>query len=443
MERYHPRVGLWCLIVAVPTWITLLINGMLGFFPAIMFADGGVGQKFHFWLFIQDKLGLFGGSPDPVWSEAGVMTSQEWIMLVLALPTTLAAIYCLRRRPEFGAIERNDDFSDRESLEVGSIGVSFSGGGDAHTQSIVESVIGQKESLDDNVVSAALGEMGVIAAANAAEAAEKEELESEQETILDSRFTTTILDEDELDMVSAFANEEEDSSDVEDSSDLDEMEEDDTGWGVWEPEIVEERPSEPEIEVLSARKIPEIPEIFREPISEEPDRSGDRSIPEIPLIEEIIVIEEPEVVDEPVVIDEPKPNLGKRITNIATNAADSTVSVTKDVVSATVSGARGVASIAAGITGKVVGKVRKKSTKGVMPVRPPGLPSMAEWDANQGTWTLMGRPVQIVSTPEPEIEMPSWAQNETESTPTQNVPVVQSSTSNSTRRNTPFIPELP
>ena len=425
MERYHPRAGLWCLIVAVPTWIIYIINSVLGFFPAILFAEGGTPQKFHFWLFIRDKLGLFGGSPDPVWSESGVMTSQEWVMLALALPATLGAIYCLRRRPEFGAIERNDEFSDRESLEVGSIGVAISTGGDAHTQSIVESVISQKETLDDGVVSAALGEMGVIAAANAAEAAEKEKHESEQETIHDSRFTTTILDEDELDMVSSFANEEEDLGDSEES------EEDDTGWGVWEPEIVEESPSETEIEVLSARKIPEIPEIFREPVSEEPDPLEVPSIPEIPLVEA------------PMAIEEPRANLGERISNIASQAADTTVSVTKDVVNATVSGAKGVASIAAGITGKVVGKVRKKSTKGVMPVRPPGLPSMAEWDAYQGTWTLMGRPVQVASTPDPEIEPPSWSRNETESAPSQNVPDLHAGKSSSTRRNTPFIPELP
>ena len=56
MERYHPRAGLWCLVVALPTWVVFLFNGMLGFFPAVIFAEGGVGQKFHFWLFIQDNL---------------------------------------------------------------------------------------------------------------------------------------------------------------------------------------------------------------------------------------------------------------------------------------------------------------------------------------------------------------------------------------------------
>ena len=48
-------------------------------------------------------------------------------------------------------------------------------GGDAHTQAIVESVIGVTESVDEYVVSAALGEMGAIAAANAVEEVEEEQ----------------------------------------------------------------------------------------------------------------------------------------------------------------------------------------------------------------------------------------------------------------------------
>ena len=390
MERYHPRAGLWCLIVALPSWMVFLFNGMLGFFPAIIFADGGMGQKFHFWLFIRDKLNLFGGSPDPVWSEAGVMTSQEWILLALALPATLGALYCLRRRPEFGAIQRNDDVSERESLEVGTVGLGFSGGGDMHTQSIVESVLGQEETLDQNVVSAALGEMGVIAAANAAEVAEQEELDLEPEMVHDSRYTTTILDEDTLDMVSTYANEEAEEEVVE------ETEEDDTGWSVWEPEMDSENQPEPETDSKVVRQLPEIPELFREPIQDTPDPLDIPSIPEIPSIET------------------PRANLGERISNIATQAADATMNVTKDVVSATVSGAKEVASIAAGITEKVVDKVRQKSTKGVMPVRPAGLPPMAEWDAYQGAWTLMGRPVQVAATPEPETHMPDWSRTQNE-----------------------------
>lgn len=416
MERYHPRAGLWCMVVAFPTWILFLVNGMLGFFPAIIFADGGVGQKFHFWLFLKDR--LFGGSPDPVWSEAGSMTSQEWLLLVLALPATIGAIYSLRHRPEFGAIERNDGTSERESLEVGAMSIGFSGGGDAHTQSIVESVLGQEQVLDQGVVSAALGEMGVIAAANAAEATEEEEIAVDVEPIHDSRFTTTIPDDETLDMVSSLAEEE-----------------DETGWSVWdpdadsdstpEPEAELEAEPEPEEELEAERELPEIPEIFREPVVDTPDPLGLPSIPEIPTI------------------DPPKSNITERISTMMTQAADATVDATKEVVSATMSGAKEVASIAAGITGKVVGKVRQQSTKGVMPVRPAGLPPMAEWDAYQGAWTIMGRPIQVASKPEPEVASPSWAQEEVVLTATAIDPPNQHGEVSTPRRNTPFIPELP
>ena len=414
MERYHPRAGLWCMIVAFPTWLIFLLNGMLGFFPAVIFADGGVGQKFHFWLFLKDK--LFGGSPDPVWSEAGAMTSQEWLLLALALPATIGAIYSLRRRPEFGAIQRSDDVSERESLEVGAVSIGFSGGGDAHTQSIVESVLGQEQVLDQGVVSAALGEMGVIAAANAAAAAEQEEITVVTEPIHDSRFTTTIPDDDTLDMVSALAEEE-----------------DDIGWGVWEPDtepIPESEPeaeadTEPEEEEEPQRELPEIPDIFREPLVDTPDPLEIPTIPEIPTIET------------------PKPNITERISTIMTQAADATVDATKEVVSATMSGAKEVASIAAGITEKVVGKVRQKSTKGVMPVRPTGLPPMAEWDAYQGAWTIMGRPVHVAAMPEPEVATPTWSNNEVVLTATAIDPPAQHDGGSKPRRNTPFIPKLP
>ena len=427
MERYYPRAGLWCIVVAFPTWIVFLVNGMLGFFPAIIFADGGVGQKFHFWFFLKDR--FFGGSVEPVWSDAGNITSQEWLLLALALPATLGALYCLRRRPDFGSIERSNEASQRESLEMGEINIGFTSGGDAHTQAIVESVIGEEQVVDQSVVSAALGEMGVIAAANATEE-ERAESESDSETILDSRFTTTIQDEEVLDMVSAYADESPQPIEEEDDDD-------DIGWGVWDPDMdlqTEPEPEpepevklvtqiEPEIESKTTRDLPEIPQIFREPVHDTPDPLEVPTIPEIPSFQI------------------PTPNLGERISSMATQAADTTVNVTRDVVIATVTGAKDVVSKAAEITEKVVEKVRQKSTKGVMPVRPPGLPPMAEWDAYQGAWTIMGRPIQVAESPEPDTPVPDWSRTENEP-PTPTIQAQQEVVS-SERRKTPFIPELP
>ena len=205
MERYHPRAGLACALTALPVWVTFLFNGILGFFPAVLFSDGGIGSKFHFWLFVKDR--LFGGSPDPVWSEAGVMTAQEWLMLIMALPLTVGALYCLRRRPEFGTIEHVNMSDERELLEMSSVISNTGGTGNANTAAIIDSVIEKESAPDENVVAAALGEMGVIAAANTAEIAANTEHEEEtdEEPIIDSRFTTVIADEESMAIASAAA----------------------------------------------------------------------------------------------------------------------------------------------------------------------------------------------------------------------------------------------
>ena len=207
MERYHPRAGLACALTALPVWVIFLFNGILGFFPAVIFpSSGGIGSKFHFWLFLKDR--LFGGSPDPVWSEAGVMTAQEWLMLLIALPLTVGALYCLRRRPEFGTIDRTNMSDERELLEMSSVISNTAGTGNSNTAAIIDSVIEKEAAPDENVIAAALGEMGVIAAANAAEIAANTELyedTDEEEPIIDSRFTTVIADDESMAIASAAA----------------------------------------------------------------------------------------------------------------------------------------------------------------------------------------------------------------------------------------------
>ena len=97
--------------------------------------------------------------------------------------------------------------------------------------------------------------------------------------------------------------------------------------------------------------------------------------------------------------------------------------------------------MAAVLKDKVVDKVRKKSTIAVMPVRPPELPSMAEWDPEYGSWMLMGRPVQVATLPEPEVPSPAWTREEQQIETVQPEPIPQNQPE--PRRKTPFIPELP
>ncbi len=346
-------------------WLTFLLNGVLGFFPAILFADGGMGSKFHFWYFIKDR--LFGGSAKPVWSEAGVMTGQEWIMLGLALPLTVAALYCLRQRPEFGSIESGDVAEQRADLELSSSAVSTKGSGDENTAAIIDSVIGKASAPDEGVVSAALGEMGLIAAANASAAAEEEEIDEMDsiDPVHDSRFTTVVGNEEVMEIASAAAD-----------------------------EVVKET-------------IPTLDEVEEDPFDGWPDISNNESEPE----------PEPETETEPepqieVESIEPQEDIGLPVME---SAKKSPISGIAEKISAgsnkaaevSFSAVKGVASIATKVKDKIVHTVRKPQSS-VMPVRPEGLPTMAEWDANQEAWTLLGRPIKFATQVEPEPEKPAW-----------------------------------
>jgi len=390
MERYHPRAGLASSLVAIPTWLIFVLNSMLGFFPSLIFADGGIGSKFHFYLFIQDR--FLGGSPDPVWSEAGVMTSQEWLMLALALPATFGALYCLRKRPEFGAIDRDDLGEAREALEVDRSFASTSGTGDANTAAIIDSVIGEARQVDSQVVTAALGEMGAIAAAHAAANPQPEpELEPDQ------------VPESEPELEPDQVPESEPEPEL-----LDEID----AWTIYDPKPESESVPEPEAEMA------EIPEMFREPVIEQDDPLSKPSTPDIPAVKSSI------------------PGLAE-VKQIISKATEVTVNAAKDVASKTVE-----------LTERVVEKVRpSKPESSVMPVRPPGLPPMAEWDPYEGEWMLLGRPIRTAPEPEVEAEKPTWARDELEIEPEAEPAVLLTAVAiddeDEVVRKTPVIPIIP
>ena len=137
---------------------------------------------------------------------------------------------------------------------------SLSMGGDAHTQAIVESVIGETQTVDENAVTAALGEMGAIAAANAAEEIPDDLDLDGEEPIMDSRFTTTIPDEETTEMVEAYIEDAPESEVLPEEGDDGGLEDDDIGWGVWDPEP--ESVSEPIVETPESAVEHELPEIL-------------------------------------------------------------------------------------------------------------------------------------------------------------------------------------
>ena len=78
-----------------------------------------------------------------------------------------------------------------------------------------------------------------------------------------------------------------------------------------------------------------------------------------------------------------------------------------------------------------------------MPVRPTGLPTMAEWDPYQEAWTIMGRPVKVAEKPEEVPDAPSWTQESVGADLTPVTPTTPVDESTTPVRKTPFIPELP
>ncbi|MDP6906877.1 MAG: hypothetical protein QF440_05615 [Candidatus Thalassarchaeaceae archaeon] len=357
MERYYPRAGLACALFALALWCVFLFNGVLGFFPSIIFADGGIGSKFHFWFFIEDR--LLGGSANSVWSEAGVMTGQEWFMLSLAIPLSGGALFCLRHRPEFGNIDSGDLMNEREQLEMSTSSSNTSGTGNANTAAIIDSVISKEGAVDESTVAAALGEMGEMAAAYAAEM-KVDELDESEDPILDSRFTTVVDDGNSMEIASAAAS--------------------------------EKTPIIPIVENNVQSKI-----ISEEEIADDP-------FDDWPVIETVITSKSKDKDEgEKEVEDAAKKSVLPSLSEITDKISAGSVKA----VEVSTSAVHSMASMAAKVKNKIVGSSRKpKST--VMPVRPENLPPMAEWDENEGEWVLFGRPIRIAPKIEPVQSKPDW-----------------------------------
>jgi len=398
MERYYPRAGVGSLIVAIPVWLGFLINSMLGLFPAIPFHDGGMGVKFHLWYFIQDT--MLGGSTKPVWSDAGSITGQELAMLVVALPLTVFAIYCLRKRPEFGGIDTRNMDDERELLEMSVAIANTKGTGDANTAAIIDSVVEGIASIDTNVVNKALGKMEVIAVASAAEVAasaaskaEKAANIEDDATTIDSRFTTIVGDEHTEAMVSAAAAEakgEEATSDA--AADDDTAVELGIDSKFADFHIDDESKSKSE-----AKSESDEPEIEKKS--------------KMPSLAEISDFAKRQAAKAGSIAKDAAIGVGKTASTVSAIVSEKVESVLpsgKDSRRAKSGEERKMPAPAPP-------QRRHTVQSGVMPVRPRGLPPMAEWSDDEGMWMLFGRPVRSAELPEPEAPRPAWAVEDDES----------------------------
>ena len=343
MEQRFPRIGMAALAVSTTQFLGVLLNGLLGWFPAGIIGQGARGQKFHILQYIRQSLDL-PYKQNGFWSDAGPLTGQEYAMILVMLVTLGIGLIGIRRRPDISGPNSMSSDDQRSRLDEQAVSVGRPGGLSVinpTTASIVESVLGKSEVPTIQVISDALGEMTAVAI----EMGVDEELikgkiievSDEDESTLDSRFTVTVDDEDDLDVIDLTDSEPaeivEPVSEVADTSSSgddysnDWLDDDD-----WLDDSPAATPAAP--------------------AAETPAASATAARPARP--EPVTVISTPET---PATLE--------------TSSSYLRPSSPRDAAT------------------------------GSMPVRPQTLPDKAEYDIQQACWTLFGRPIKFAEAPPP------------------------------------------
>ena len=194
MERRHPNIGKLALLISISQFLGILLNGILGLFPAGLIGTGSRGQKFHLLQYIRQSLNLpykEGG----FWSDAGSFTGQEFAMAFLMVTTLVIAIIGLRQRESIDGPSKMSTESQREQLESGQVSVSRPGGlsvVNPTTAAIVSNIVDGDGTPAADIIAGALGEMKAVAL----EMGVDDELikgqiiqEESEDVTLDSRYT--------------------------------------------------------------------------------------------------------------------------------------------------------------------------------------------------------------------------------------------------------------
>ena len=345
MERRHPNIGKLALLISISQFLGILLNGILGLFPAGLIGTGSRGQKFHILQYIRQSLNLpykEGG----FWSDAGSFTGQEFAMAFLMVTTLVIAIIGLRQRESIDGPSKMSTESQREQLESGQVSVSRPGGlsvVNPTTAAIVSNIVDGDGTPAADIIAGALGEMKAVAL----EMGVDDELikgqiiqEESEDVTLDSRYTvTSTSDEMEVDDLTESIVEVTDSDEQEEEvSDNDEL-----GW-------LDDSPwAEDDVTVDSVSvKVTE------------PEKKEKPSLPSLPSTTTSQPIPKPEVVEV-----KPPPVQNKYVKPVET---------------------------------PVVPQV-KEAQSGVMPNRPSGLPNKAVFDIELNSWTLFGRPIEFTDSP--------------------------------------------
>ena len=345
MERRYPNIGKLALLISISQFLGILLNGILGLFPAGLIGTGIRGQKFHLLQYIRQSLNLpykEGG----FWSDAGSFTGQEFAMAFLMVTTLVIAIIGLRQRESIDGPSKMSTESQREQLESGQVSVSRPGGlsvVNPTTAAIVSNIVDGDGTPAADIIAGALGEMKAVAL----EMGVDDELikgqiiqEESEDVTLDSRYTVTSTS-DEMEVVDL-------TESIVEVTDSDEQEEevsdnDELGW-------LDDSPwAEDDVTVDSVSvKVTE------------PEKKEKPSLPSLPSTTTSQPIPKPEVVEV-----KPPPVQNKYVKPVET---------------------------------PVVPQVKEAQT-GVMPNRPSGLPNKAVFDIELNSWTLFGRPIEFTDSP--------------------------------------------
>ncbi len=343
MERRYPNIGKLALLISISQFLGILLNGILGLFPAGLIGSGSRGQKFHILQYIRQSLNLpykEGG----FWSDAGSFTGQEFAMAFLMITTLVIAIIGLRQRESIDGPSKISADSQREQLESGQVSVSRPGGlsvVNPTTAAIVSNIVDGDGTPAADIIAGALGEMKAVALEMGVddELIKGQIIQEESEDItIDSRYTVTSTS-DEMEVVDLTESIVEETDSVE--QDEEAPDNDELGW-------LDDSPwAEDDVTVDSAKIT-------------EPEKKEKPSLPSLPSTPTSKPTPKPEVVEV-----EPAPVQNKYVKPVET---------------------------------PVVPQV-KEAQSGVMPNRPSGLPNKAVFDIELNSWTLFGRPIEFTDSP--------------------------------------------
>ncbi len=343
MERRYPKIGKLAMVISISQFLGVLLNGILGLFPAGLIGSGSRGQKFHILQYIRQTLNLpykDGG----FWSDAGSFTGQEFAMTFLMVVTLVVAIIGLKQRESIAGPTKISADSQREQLESGQVSVSRPGGlsvVNPTTAAIVSNIVGGGDTPTADIIAGALGEMKAVAL----EMGVDDELikgqiiqEESEDIILDSHdtVTSTYDDTEVIDLTESIVE-----STEQDVQDEEVSENDEIGWlddSPWAEDDV--TINSEEISVPETKEKPSLPSL--------PSTPTRQSSPK-PVVVEV----------------KPPPVENKYVKPVET---------------------------------PVVPQV-KEAQSGAMPTRPSGLPDKAVFDIELDSWTLFGRPIEFTDAP--------------------------------------------